>query len=170
MNAKMELFERIKYLDFATNLPSLIDIGIVPNEQNGAANLLRKGLGIVAFNILEDFIKMRTEEALDYISNSGIVFENLPDKLQDASILEALQSLFFRAKIERKEGKNWKKLIQDESLKIHSTQNLPYTLSRFSLISSASNVTEEDIPKLLNAFSISGGWSTLESISNYIYG
>jgi len=61
--AKQDLFDRLQYLEFAIKLPQLIDNGITPNDHNGAANLLRKGLGIVAFNILEDFIKKRTVAA-----------------------------------------------------------------------------------------------------------
>ena len=57
MDARSGLFDRLKFLDAAIKKPDLIDIGIAPSDHNGAANLLRKGLGIVAFNILEDFIK-----------------------------------------------------------------------------------------------------------------
>ncbi|TED39587.1 hypothetical protein IPC1518_29605 [Pseudomonas aeruginosa] len=71
MTAKDELLGRIEHLSAAQNLPVLIDRGIVQDTHNGVANLLRKGLGIVVFNILEDFIKKRSSEALSRISASS---------------------------------------------------------------------------------------------------
>src|ERR1035437_869383 len=111
MSAKSELFDRLKYLKSAVDLPVLMDNGIVISEHNGVANLLRKGLGIVAFNILEDFIKNKTSETLDFISNSRISFAKLTEELQNASISGALSALAYRAKLEKKDGGDWKLLI-----------------------------------------------------------
>jgi hypothetical protein len=170
MSAKDELFDRIKYLDYAIKQSNLIDNGIAQSEHNGAANILRKGLGIVAFNILEDFIKNKTIEALTQVANSGIEFSNLTSKLQNASILEALQALVFRAKLTKKEGGDWKALIQEETLKIHSTKNQHFEFSQFSLLSSNSNVLTDEVPELLTAFGITGGWTKLKSVSDSIGG
>jgi len=170
MSAKSELFDRIKYIGYAVSQSSLIDVGIAQSEHNGAANLLRKGIGIVAFNVLEDFIKHKTVESLEQIANSGIEFSKLPDKLQTASTLGALNALHFRAKIVKKEGGDWKTIIQDEAYKIHSTQNNSYQFSIYSLLSSTSNVAVEDVPELLKAFGISGGWGLLKTVSDSIGG
>lgn len=170
MSAKSELFEKLKYLDTAILSDSLIDDGVAISEHNGAANLLRKGLGIVAFNILEDFIKNKSLETLDYISGSGIQFSNLPNSLQENSILGAIKSLVFRANIKKKEGGDWRTLIQNESLKIHSTQNNPYKLSKYSLVSANSNISAQEVNDLLKSFSIDGGWRKLKEISDLING
>lgn len=171
MTAKDELLSRLEYLSSAKDLPVIIDKGIVQDTHNGVANLLRKGLAIVVFNILEDFIKKRTTEALKRISSSGIGFEKLPVKLQDASILDALSSLAFRAKLEKKdETSTWRALVQSEALKIHSTGNNVFELSNFSLASSGSNISPDEINTILGAFGISGGWGTLKKISDSIGG
>lgn len=170
MNAKDELFDRIKYLDYAINQPNLIDVGIAQSEENGAANLLRKGIGIVAFNVLEDFIKNKTIEALKIVSDSGIEFSNLSPKLQDASILDSLNALHFRAKLSKKSGGNWKSLIQEEALKIHSTQNENFEFSKFTLLSSNSNVLPDEIPDVLSKFCVSGGWNKLKNVSDSVGG
>lgn len=104
MTAKDELLGRLEHLSAAKELPVLIDVGIIQSTHNGVANLLRKGLGIVAFNILEDFIKKRSSEALSRVSASRISFSKLPVKLQEAAILEAVSSLAFRAKLEKKKA------------------------------------------------------------------
>lgn len=170
MSAKTELFTRLKYLDEAIKNPALIDIGIAISPHNGSANLLRKGLGIVAFNILEDFIKNKTQETLDNISSAGISFNNLSEKLQVASTWGALNALKFRADMEKKNDGNWQQLIQEESLKIHSTSNETFELSKFSFLSSGSNVTAKELIDTISAFGISGGWSKLKNVSDSING
>lgn len=170
MTAKEELFSRLEHLSFAKELPALIDNGIAQSTHNGVANLLRKGLAIVVFNILEDFIKKRSSEALNRISTSGIEFSKLPEKLQNAAIMDALSSLTFRAKLERKEGGNWRNLIQTEALKIHSTGKPVFDISSFSLVPSSSNVSDEDVANILSAFGMGSGWTTLKNISDAIGG
>jgi len=170
MSAKSELFIRLKYLDEAIRNPALIDIGIAPSPHNGSANLLRKGLGIVAFNILEDFIKNKTQETLINISESDISFNNLFPKLQEASTLGALNALLFRVKMEKSNNGNWQQLIHEESLKIHSTSLDSFELSKFSLLSSGSNVTPKEVVDSISAFGISGGWTKLKFVSDAIYG
>jgi hypothetical protein len=170
MIAREELLSRLEYLDSAKDLPALIDQGIAVDSHNGVANLLRKGLGIVAFNILEDFIKKRTGEALQKISSTRIPFANLTTTMQDAAIYDALNSLAFRAKLEKKDGGDWRALIQEEALKIHSTSQGVFELSNLSFVSSGSNVTSAEVANVLSAFGISGGWSTMKTVSDAIGG
>ncbi|UAY55782.1 HEPN domain-containing protein [Arachidicoccus terrestris] len=168
MTAKDELLERLKYIDKASYLPELIDNSIQDTEHNKIANLLRKGLSIVAFNILEDFIRNRTYEALDELCNTSIPFTNLPDTLQDSSITKALSSLQFQQKILKKEGEDYKSIIQTETLKIASTLSHPFQISKYSFVNANSNISAEEIKDLLKAFGVSGGWSTLQKIGNSI--
>ena len=170
MSAKAELFNRLKYLNSAVELEPLIDDGILPSDHNGVANLLRKGLGIVAFNILEDYIKNRTKEALLYVSHSGVSFTRLTDSLQEASTLGAIRALAFHANIHKKDGNDWKLLIQDEALKIHSTKKPTYALSNYSLVSSRPNIGANEVSDLLRSFGISDGWNKLKIVSDSIGG
>jgi hypothetical protein len=170
MSAKAELLDRLRYLGSATALPELIDVGIAPTEHNGRANLLRKGLAIVAFNILEDFIQNKCAEALGLISSSPVAFSSLTAKLREAATMQALASLLFRARLEKKADRDWMPLIQEESLKIHSTKNPVFNLSRYSLASSGSNVSASEVTEALACFGIQGGWGLLKSISDAIGG
>lgn len=170
MRAKSELFSRLQHLDNAIDNEVLVDNGIAPSDHNGAANLLRKGLGIVAFNILEDFIKNKASETLNHISNSGISFSSLSDKLQYASTFEALNALAFRARLEKKDGGDWQSLIQEETIKIHSTKTDNFELSKYSLVSSNSNISGAEVGELLAVFSITGGWRKLKQVSDSING
>lgn len=170
MSAKQELFDRLQYLDAAINLSAIIDQGIAPSTHNGVANLLRKGLGIVAFNILEDYIKNRAHEGLRFLSDSTVSFNKLPESLQAAAITGTLNALSFKSKLLKKENGDWKALVQDEALRIHSTKQAVFELSRFSFFSASSNIGESEVSDLLRAFGISGGWNQLKAISDSISG
>lgn len=169
MSAKIELLEKLKYINEASALPTLVDNSLTTTtEHNEIANLLRKGLSIVAFNILEDYIKKRTLEALSDIANSGMPFLNLPESLQEASISQALSSLQFQSALYKRENLDYKLLIQNETKKISSTLSTPFDLSSYSFVSSGSNITSNEITDLIKAFGIIGGWNKLKSISDNI--
>lgn len=170
MSAKTNLMSRLGNIEHAISLPALIDNGIGNTPHNGAANLLRKGMGIVAFNILEDYVKERMIEALDHISTSNVPFSRLPDKLKEASTLGAIKALSFRAGLAKKDGSDWLGLVQGESLKVSSTSNQVYAFSQFSFLSGNSNVSHSEIGDLMAALTINGGWRTLKTISDDIGG
>ena len=170
MSAKSELLERLRYIDAAVTLPQVIDVGIAVSEHNKVANLLRKGLSIIAFNILEDYIKNKSIEALGLLSSTTISFANLPNALQELAIGGALSSLSFQSRIFKKENPDYKLIIQEETRKISSTGLTPYELSKFSLLSSGSNVSSGEIKEFLTAFGIANGWNLLKSISDSIGG
>lgn len=62
MNAKEVLLEKSYYLRAAKDSSDVQDRAPSEKKHNGTANLIRKGLGIVGFNVLEDFIKFRSTE------------------------------------------------------------------------------------------------------------
>lgn len=165
MTAKDELLQRLEFMGAAIDLPAVIDVGIAKDVHNGVANLLRKGLAIVSFNILEDFIKKRSGEALDFLSGSGVEFALLTDAMQEAAILDTLSSLSFRAKLEKKNGGDgWRSLIQEEALKIRSTGQTTFKISSLSLASSGSNVQPADVVSIMSAFGIKGGWAKITAV------
>jgi hypothetical protein len=170
MSAKSELIERLKYIDSAASLPTLIDNGIAQSEHNSVANLLRKGICIVAFNILEDYIKKKAIESLDILALTGISYTNLSDFLQESAINGALTSLNFQARILKGDGQDYKLTIQEETRKIASTIGSPFELSKYTLLSSGSNVTSDEIGDFLRAFGITGGWRLLKTISDSVGG
>ncbi|MBH2004029.1 MAG: hypothetical protein I8H66_05000 [Sphingobacteriia bacterium] len=163
---------RLEYLsDAIMEEPSLIDVGVLPSTHNGVANLLRKGLGIVAFNIIEDFIKKRAEEALLSVSNSGVSFANLTNALKESSTLGAIKSLLFNANLLKKDPAfDVINLVQTEAYNVYSTKVHPFSLSKYSLVYSESNVSSSAIPDLLKSFGIDNCWPTLKLISDSICG
>lgn len=171
MSAKEKLITRMLTLDNTLLLPALINQTNGNTLANNSATLLRKGLGIVVFNILEDFIKERTVEMFTTISSSLTNFNLLPDEMQEAATLGALRGITARAVLEKKAQGNWLSLIQQEAMNINSTALVNgFTISSFSLMADGSNVYVDDIPKVMRCLNIEGGWDTLQRISNLING
>lgn len=171
MSAKDKLLTRIATLQQTLLLSQTINATAGDSPQNRTAALIRKGLGIVVFNILEDYLKERTSEMFISISSSLATFNTLPDELQEAATLGALKGLAVRASLEKKGQGDWINLIQLETLKINSTsQSNAFDISPLSLMSEASNIYDRDIPKVLKCLNIEGGWQTLQDVSLLING
>ena len=160
MSAKSKLLERINTLEATLALPVLINQPLGNVAHNKAATFLRKGLGIVTFNILEDYIKERTLEMFGSVSSSMINFSYLPNDLQEAATLGALRALVGKVRNEKKNNGN-----------INSTSLVNnFTISQFSLMSESSNINADEVTKVLKCLNIDGGWGTLQRISQEIYG
>ena len=171
MSAKVTLIKRITAFEETLLLPQLINESAGDTPHNRSAALLRKGLGIVIFNILEDFIKERTVEMFTSVSSSLTSFSYLPKELQEAATLGALRGLSNKAALEKKAQGNWLGLIHTESMNINSTSQVNgFTISPFSLMSEGSNIYAEDIPKAMKCLNIDGGWDTLQKISTLVNG
>lgn len=171
MSAKSKLLERINTLETTLALPALINQPATNITHNKTATFLRKGLGIVTFNILEDYIKERTLEMFNAVSSTLINFSHLPNELQEAATLGALKALIGKAKNEKSNNGNWLGLIQSETANINSTALVNnYIISQYSLMSEGSNINATEITKVLKCLNIEGGWNTLQRISRDIYG
>lgn len=148
--------------------PVVHDKGIGPNLHNGKANLLRKGLGIMSFNILEDYIKDRTIEILNEISNSGIIFTNLPDKLIESSVLGSLPAIQTIAKrMKKNQDPNWLSTAIDNISAVASSKysNTNYQLSHSTFFHSTSNIEAEQVGDVLASIGIDGQWPVLTEIA-----
>ena len=73
----MNITARHKFIDRITTFRNAIDSGIVISEgvaetdHNKRARILRNGLAIIGYTILEDFLKTRTGEVLSQFSSVG---------------------------------------------------------------------------------------------------
>jgi hypothetical protein len=171
MSAKSDLLQRLQYLSDAAANSALIDVGVGQSSHNGIAQLLRRGLGIVAFNIIEDYVKQRMAEALVNISGSGIAFSNLTASLQKSSTEGVLKALQFQATLQKKNASfDVKAFIQAEAYNIYSTGQPNFSLSKYSFGYSTSNINSDEVAEALKSFGISDGWAKLLGISRNING
>ena len=83
---RINTFESIIY----PNLPNDINLNsraLTETLHNEKVRMLRNGMSIIGFTILEDFIKRSIGEILKNIGSTGCNFNLLPEKLKEAEIL-----------------------------------------------------------------------------------
>ena len=130
--ARRNFLDRLAVFSRTLNSDYLRDKGVVLNSRNEKARILRNGISIIAFTILEDFIKERTGEILGGISTSTIAFNLLSPKIQQATTFNAMKSILQRANNMKRGNEDWLSFIQDEAKNIASSANFPFSLSKFS--------------------------------------
>lgn len=146
----------------------LNSMALTEKDHNDKVKMLRNGMAIIGYTILEDFIKRRVGEVLKEISKTNVNFNSLPRKLKEAATSSALKGIQVRAENLKRNSEEYLSFIQNETLCISSTKNSIFEISEYSLGWDKSNVAAEDITNFLNVFNIEGGWNSIQSISSAI--
>jgi hypothetical protein len=163
--AKSNFLERIAILKRTLSSDFLRDNGVAVSTHNEKARILRNGISIIAFTILEDFIKDRTGEVLQSIGTSSINFNSLNQEIQQAATINALRSIQERANNLKRGNEDWLTFIQNETSQIASTSGFPYSISKFSLGWDKSNLSKDDIPKFMKILNVEGGWNSIRHVT-----
>jgi hypothetical protein len=134
---------------------------------NDKVRMLRNGMSIIGFTILEDFIKRRTGEILKNIGSptSLCSFNSLPIKIKEAVTFNALKGISARADMLRRNSEDHILFVQDETTFISSTKNAAFELSSYSIGWEKSNINDSDIKEILTIFNVDGGWNSIQSLS-----
>ena len=166
MSTSRQLFlDRIQSFRFAAQHPDLIAHAPTDVEHNNRARLLRNGLAVVAFALLEDFIRSRLSEILRRVGSSHLPFDQLPEALRDAAVMGALKAVNFHSEMRRRQGEDQFSFIQTETRLISSTSTVGYELSGMSLGRATSNLNDTDIKEILRAFKIKDAWSHIDALA-----
>lgn len=163
--ARTDLLSRITSLRHGLTEPVLVDGVPSDRRRNSVAAMYRNGLAVLAFAIMEAYIKDRTAEILNSFNNA-VRFVDLSDKLQFATTLGAMKAILFRyGNIEKVDQVAWT-LSQLPAI-ANAATNVT-TLSPFSFGQSRSNVSVDDISEILAAFGIEGGWWAISAIAKRV--
>lgn len=159
--ARKTFYSRIGTIRSAISDFGLRDLPPIPsnNAHNSSVRVIRNGLAIQTFNTLEDFIKARTREALRLISDSGVQFSDLPERLQKASTIDVISAIQFQLKLQDISGKV--AYTQDHSIRIGTTVNPPLDLPEIAFFHSSSNISPDHYRDSLKAFSIKNPWTQI---------
>jgi len=165
--SRINNFERIVSPE-DVNDSLLVSKALTETVHNEKVKILRNGMAIIGFTILEDFIKKRASEVLKEIGRSRVSFNRLPAKLKNATTLGALKGIQYKAGILKRNLDDHISFIQDETQFISSTKNSVFELSEYSLGWEKSNLSSEDVTKILSIFNVSEGWNSIQHISSAI--
>lgn len=165
-NAKNNFYTTIALMRSLQSDPSFIDQGLAPSEHNIKARILRNGLVVSAFTLLETYLEDRLGEAILRLTTSNIPYSGFSDELRSFFSVRAVQGLSNRLSFM---DKNDKLLFAEQNIssiaRIFST---PSSYSNFGFRSTGSNIKPEDITDLPRFFGVTNGWSQLQAVCSEI--
>jgi len=147
---------------------SLNSKALTETLHNEKVRMLRNGMSIIGFTILEDFIKRRIGEILKIIGTTGCNFNSLPEKLKEDVTFYALKGINSRAETLKRNSEDFITFIQNETGFISSTKNSVYELSEYSIGWDKSNLNSKDISDILGTLNVDGGWTSVQRLSSII--
>lgn len=166
--SRTNFLERVRILSNALSEGILIDQPPSSIEHNERARFLRNGLAIIAFNILEDYIKYRVDEFFSILSSTTVPFNHLPEKVQDIALLHSLKGIHTLALRKKKATEDYKGFIQTEVNKSASTLGSPYSMSSFGFGWDKSNLDYDDIADILKSFQVEGNSAAIGQLTSLI--
>lgn len=132
-------------------------------QHNQTSRILRRGLFVVTFNMLEDFLKSRMSELLELASATSLRFEDLPPGLRAAALGGAYKSGKTQATFQRGDADA---ILQDVAAAVASTAGgVALRLHRYAFLHSGSNIGAQDISEVLSALHVRGPWTQLDEIA-----
>lgn len=156
--ARVTFCERIDLIREAVHNFNLRDLPPSPANvsHNNSVRIVRNGLAVQCFNILEDFIKARTGELLLTISSSGVPFNHLPENFQWALTVDTIKAIEFQLRL-RDVGDRIS-YAQHYSEKISSTKLPTLDLAEIAFFHSTPNITKDHFKTALAALAVSNPW------------
>jgi len=166
--ARHTFMERVTAFKSAVNAPILVSRDPLEVDHNNTARLLRNGLAVVGFAILEDFVRGRLKEILARVGSSNIPFDELPDPLRNAAVLGAVHALAYHGELRRRQGDDYVSFIQEHGCLIGSTRSASYKISEMALGWDRPNLSASDIKDILTTFKIRDGWGNIEALAKRV--
>lgn len=136
------------------------------NQDGDPTRLMRNGLSVVGFALLENFIRSRTAEVLERVGDSGISFASLPVELQNAATRGVIEALSFQYRF--LDGDDSVQITQEHAKLVASTLSTGYQLSRMALGRDRSNLTHESVKQMLRAFQVKDGWGNINRFAGRV--
>lgn len=166
--ARRSFLHRINAFKSAAYDDALVSREPSEEEHNRRSRILRSGLSVVGFSILEDFIDSRSSEVLARIGNSSVKFQRLPDPLREATTIGVINALNFEIRLRRKNDDDISSFVQRHARLVASTAESGYQLSSLALGRSGSNLNHEDIKQILRSFNIHDPWGNIDDIASRV--
>lgn len=160
--ARQSFLDRLEAFARAVHEPSVRHTGPV-SSPNDPARLLRNGLAVTGFNLLEDFVRLRTIELLNHVSRSALNFSQLPEKLQRAATENVVSALPLQIRLARQSGgyPAVRSLIGATGEELASTRRHPYQLSPLSFAHGTSNVDPDQVAEICRGLGVAEGWPSI---------
>lgn len=134
---------------------------------NTGARVLRVGVAVSAFSLLESYVKAIFKELTEVLSTSVMRYRDFPDSLRKFIVIDAVSGLTNSASFIKDVSLKMNH-IESEILNISAFDSAPPVYTSHGFSPRGSNVGAEDIKSALSAFGLSDGWGKLNGIASLI--
>jgi len=148
--------------------PALIDGPPNATRHNAAAKILRNGLCVAGFVILESFLRVRTGEIVGAVDPNRVLFSELPESLREAALLHASHALHTQANRARRRDEDGLVFIQNHVGAIASSTSPAFQLSPLLFAHVNSNLSTEEIKNFMAAVGIRDPWGSMARLGSRV--
>lgn len=163
--ARTTFFERLVSYENAVDQELIVTKTPSDAEHNARARLFRAGLAVVAFALVEDFIKLRTGEVIQRVGDGVATFADLPQGLRIAATAGVSRALNYQGRFLDSGSSSYLSHYQEHSSLIASTRSTSFQISPLAFGSDQPNLSAKAIEDILTAFHINQPWNAIGSVA-----
>ena len=165
--ARDSFLESLSGVAEAINLQPLAE-GSAINGPSLGLSVLRRGILISSWIILETFIRDRTSEILIALERWPRSFEDLPTGLRHSARFAALPHLQQFARLLKREDLDYERELKDELSKMASDNGSVQRFTKFVSGDHTGNLSDDSIKTLLSSLQVADCWNTFRSFSSEV--
>lgn len=161
--AREEFLDRLTGLRSTSTQPYIVDLDPSHHEHNARARLLRNGLAVMGFTILEDFVRQRVGETTTFLAGVDVNFDDFPQKLRRSLTRGALSAtLNLERTIDNVEDRV--AFLMDEARVVGSSNSTVRSFSRYAFGWDRSNISADNVSHALSAFGVNRPWMQIDGL------
>lgn len=161
---RAEFYEALQAMLKVTDERLLTDLLPLSSTHNVTARILRHGIAVSAFAMLERYTKNVFERMMNDLAVSSVLYVDLPSKLRRFIVADAVVGLGNTASFIRDEQSKIA-YIESQIFSISQHKLNPPTYTSLGFSPTGSNVNHEDIKKGFAAFGLQDPWRKLTALS-----
>ncbi|MER8898910.1 HEPN domain-containing protein [Mesorhizobium sp. M0676] len=162
-----EFFDALGVMLKVSDDALLLDRLPITDPHNVSARILRHGLAVSAFALLEKYLKSIFEELVKEVARSALAYQSLPEKMKKFFTVDSVSGLSNKAYF-IKESLAKLSFVETNLSLVASFGAVPPVYTSFGFSPSGSNVGHEDIKQGFASFSVNNAWGKLDAIARQI--
>jgi RiboL-PSP-HEPN len=160
--ARSAFYETIRVMRSLAQNPLLTDLTVSASEHNIRARILRNGLIISSFALMESYLEDRLDEKIRELSNSAISYSSFNEPLRSFLTVEAIKGLATR--IGFSDRSDQLQLAERLLVDAAGFRAAPPNYTGLGFSPKGSNISENDIKNLFSAFGVTDSWRLLSNL------
>lgn len=164
-SARKNFLNRLRAYSSALKIEALTSKDPTEKTHNVIASILRNGVCVTGFAILEEFLKSRTNELLSKMPASALDYSGLPLSIQKRGTVRVINALSNQMRLRTQSNEDIVSYIQNQAKLVASTADSAFKISDIAFGYDKSNIGAQDIKELLGDFQISQCWDNIDAIA-----